>query len=321
MEASPRLLILLLALGFNQQAEAKFNHFSGLSERAIIQARNETTILLDDAVQHPNATGRWPIIGIDVSKPLLDHPTTEDYGHGNGWSIDIAVATNVSTEGVTNSNPSRILLKAPENAFADLNSTTNAINNYSVCAVTWFTNTWTLGEIKKLNEDVDGSCNGVISTECIKDLKQTLAGQPCSRTSSFTKPESCKDALSSFSAFQSNVTFNFTEEASHSSNSSFRLFGSYVPYNNKSDEANTRDIYDQALTNVYPVLLTYNYDDGQRQDNYSVFHCVRANNIVEGSRKPETFGSYRRNSAGRATGSLFSLVVGIFVSVVITDWL
>lgn len=203
MEASPRLLILLLALGFNQQAEAKFNRFSGLSERAIIQARNETTILLDDAVQHPNATGRWPIIGIDVSKPLLDHPTTEDYGHGNGWSIDIAVATNVSTEGVTNSNPSRILLKAPENAFEDLNSTTNAINNYSVCAVTWFTNSWTLGEIKKLNEDVDGSCNGVISTECIKDLKQTLAGQPCSRTSSFTKPESCKDALSSFSAFQS----------------------------------------------------------------------------------------------------------------------
>ncbi|KXH35195.1 hypothetical protein CSIM01_11149 [Colletotrichum simmondsii] len=270
-----------------------------------IQARqsNSTSINIRDAVAHPNATGKWPINGIDVTEPLLD-PPTDDYGPGNGWSINIAVATNISADDISTSisNPAVITLEGPENAFQGLNSTTNYTENYDICSFAWFENVWTVKELEKLQDDVNGTCNDVISEECIKETKEALVRQPCSTFRSFEKPKSCPQALSSPSSFRS---------------SSSHLFGIWGPYSNRS-EAGLRDAYDTALTNVYPVLLAYNYEDGETRTNYSVFRCIRANNIVNGSREPDSFGSNRRSSAGRVSWSKASAMISMLLSFSLT---
>ncbi|KAF4781628.1 hypothetical protein HER10_EVM0001352 [Colletotrichum scovillei] len=285
-----------------------------------IQARqsNSTSINIRDAVAHPNATGRWPINGIDVTEPLLD-PPTDDYGPGNGWSIDIAVATNISADDISTSvsNPAVITLEGPENAFQSLNSTTNYTENYDICSFAWFENVWTVKELEKLQDDVNGTCNGVISEDCIKETKEALVRQPCSTFRSFEKPKSCPQALSSPSSFRRNVTFDLHNGNSTNEGSSSHLFGIWGPYSNRS-EAGLRDAYDTALTNVYPVLLAYNYEDGETRTNHSVFRCIRANNIVDGSREPDSFGSNRRSSAGRVCWSKASAMISMLLSLSLT---
>ncbi|KAK1622833.1 hypothetical protein BDP81DRAFT_333384 [Colletotrichum phormii] len=252
---------------------------------------NSTNITIRDAVAHPNATGTWPINGIDVTKPLLD-PPSDDYGPGNGWSINIAIATNITADKISTSalNPAVITLEVPENAFQGVNSSTNYTENYDICSFAWFENVWTVEELEKLQDDVNGFCNGIISDECIKETKEVLGG---------------------------NVTFNMPNGTSTNEGSSSQLFGIWGPYSNRS-EAGLRDAYDTALTNVYPLLLTYTYEDGETRSNYSVFRCVHANNIVEGSREPGSFGSNRRSSAVRSSWSTCSAVVGMLLSFSLT---
>ncbi|OHE94884.1 hypothetical protein CORC01_09803 [Colletotrichum orchidophilum] len=284
-----------------------------------IQGRqsNSTSISIQDAVAHPNATGTWPINGIDVTKPLLD-PPSDDYGPGNGWSINIAVATNISWENDSTSvsNPAVITLEAPDNAFEGANSSTNYTENYQVCSFAWITNVWTIKDLEKFQDDVNGSCNGVISDECINDIKAALTGKPCSSFTSFDRPKSCHRALNNPSSFITNVTFNLPNGTSAAEGSSSHLFGNWPPYSNRSEVA-LRNAYDEALTNVYPVLLAYSYEDGENRSNYSVFRCIRANNIVEGSHKPDSFGDNRRSSAGRVSGSTTSAVTGMLLFSVI----
>ncbi|KAK1483010.1 hypothetical protein CABS01_02746 [Colletotrichum abscissum] len=244
-----KFLIGILATGLSFLATAD----SARIDRIQARQSNSTSINIRDAVAHPNATGTWPINGIDVTEPLLN-PPADDYGPGNGWSINIAVATNISADGISTSvsNPAVISLEGPENAFQGLNSTTNYTENYDICSFAWFENVWTVKELEKLQDDVNGTCNGVISEECIKETKEALVRQPCSTFRSFEKPKSCPQALSSPSSFRRNVTFDLPTGPSTNESSSSHLFGIWGPYSNRS-EAGLRDAYDTALTNVYPT--------------------------------------------------------------------
>ncbi|KAI3539708.1 hypothetical protein CSPX01_08664 [Colletotrichum filicis] len=252
-----KFLIGILATGLPFLATAD----SARIDRIQARQSNSTSINIRDAVANPNATGTWPINGIDVTEPLLN-PPADDYGPGNGWSINIAVATNISADGISTSvsNPAVITLEGPENAFQGLNSTTNYTENYDICSFAWFENVWTVKELEKLQDDVNGTCNGVISEECIKETKEALVRQPCSTFRSFEKPKSCPQALSSPSSFRRNVTFDLPNGTSTDESSSSHLFGIWGPYSNRS-EAGLHDAYDTALTNVYPVLLAYNYGE------------------------------------------------------------
>ncbi|KAK7450351.1 hypothetical protein Landi51_05422 [Colletotrichum acutatum] len=309
-----KLLIGILAASLSFLATAD----SARIDRIQARQSNFTRTNIRDAVAHPNATGRWPINGIDVTEPLLD-PPTDDYGPGNGWSINIAIATNISADDVSTSvsNPAVITLEGPENTFQGLNSSTNYTENYDICSFAWFENVWTVKELEKLQDDVNGTCNGVVSEDCIKEIKEALVRQPCRTFRSFEKPKNCPQALESPSSFRRNVTFDLPDGTSTNESSSSHLFGIWGPYSNRS-EAGLRDAYDTALTNVYPMLLAYTYEDGETRSNYSVFRCVRANNIVEGSREPDSFGSNRRSSAGRVSWSKASALISMLLSFSLT---
>ncbi|KAJ0163093.1 hypothetical protein CTA2_3531, partial [Colletotrichum tanaceti] len=150
---------------------------------------------IEDATRHPNATGSWPIHGIDVTKPMRD-PPSDEYGRGNGWTIDIAVATNITTDPGSRSNPQDLSLKAPANAFSETDLTANATEHYDVCSFMWWGNRWSTDDMEKLHQDADGSCNGVISESCIADLRETLLGASCSINGAYRSPESCPEHLS-----------------------------------------------------------------------------------------------------------------------------
>ncbi|KAK1977839.1 hypothetical protein LZ30DRAFT_801904 [Colletotrichum cereale] len=318
MSPTQKLLAFLLAANLGWHAEAGASHVPNGHGQAAIQVRqdNSSRTSIDDALKHPNATGTWPINGIDLTKPLVN-PPTDDSGPGNGWSIDIAVATNISKvfgSRPSVANPVRITLEGPGTVLEDASTTASVYDHYEVCSFTWYSNSWTVEELEKLQQDADGSCNGVVSEECVQGIRKGLAGKPCGQPSPSNIPDSCPSLIGPASssggrafAFQRSVT---------------NLFGSWGPYANTS-EADVRDVYDEAVTNVYPMLLTFNYDNGETRSNYSVFRCVRANNIAEGSRQPYGFGSRRKrkSSGARVSGTALAAVMGLLFSLSVASFL
>ncbi|KAK6209741.1 hypothetical protein QIS74_11325 [Colletotrichum tabaci] len=164
--------------------------------------------------------------------------------------------------------------------------------------------------MEKLHQDADGSCNGVIPESCIADLREKLPGASCSMPGAYKTPESCPEYLSPSFSITASMAFRANK-------STYHIGGNWGPYTNGSEEL-IREAYDQAVTNVYPVMLVYKYNDGEVQSNYTVFRCVRANQIAEGSRQPEAFGN-RRGSAGVVGVSMFSLFTGLVVSLMVTS--
>ncbi|KAK1963221.1 hypothetical protein LY78DRAFT_683443 [Colletotrichum sublineola] len=325
MVLSQKALAFLLALGLSRYARAGASHVPNGDRRPLqIRQDNSTRNPIDAALTHPNATGTWPINGIDLTKPLLN-PPTDDYGPGNGWSINIAVATNVSVEAAPGNprpiaNPVRITIEGPGNVLEDSSTTANVYNHYEVCSFTWFRNSWTVEEMEKLQRDVNGSCNGVVSEGCIQDIREGLEGKPCGDSSSLNKPESCQSLLGPAGLESETITINLPNAQSADKRSITNLFESRAPYANTS-EAGVRDVYNEAITNVYPMLLFFNYDNGETRSNYSVFRCIRANNVAEGSRQPDSFGSNRRSSAERASGAMLAAVMGLLFSVSVVSFL
>ncbi|KAL0929718.1 uncharacterized protein CTRU02_215361 [Colletotrichum truncatum] len=252
---------------------------------------------------------------------MLD-PPDDEYGKGNGWSINMAVATNITDPDDSNSVsfPSMITLQGPANPFANVNATEDDLKSYKICSFVWWTNGWSVQDLEKLHQDVDGSCNGVISADCIKDIRETSVDRVCTTVASFETPKSCHDVLRSPLPLSRDLTFKLSDKNMTQNGPSIDLFGGWGPYSNSSEDW-VRDTYDQALTNVYPVLLTYKYGNGETSTNHSVFRCVRANNIVAGSRTPDTFGRFRRSSGHRARWPVCSVVVALIFSVSITSFL
>ncbi|OBR14433.1 hypothetical protein CH63R_03159 [Colletotrichum higginsianum IMI 349063] len=268
---------------------------------------NDTNKSIDDAMRHPNATGSWPIHGVDVTKPLRD-PPSDEYGRGNGWTIDIAVATNITiTESESRFNIRELNLKVPDNAFSGTYQTVNATEHYDVCSCMWWGNRWSSDDMEKFQQNADGSCNGVIPESCIAYVRETLSGGLCNRPASYKTPEGCHALAPSFA-----VTASMVLRANKSTYGIGRNWGLYT------DGSEELAAYDHAVTNVFPVMLLYKYDDGEVRSNYTVFRCVRANQIAEGSRQPEAFGD-RRGSAGVFGVSMFSLFTGLVLCLMVTS--
>lgn len=190
-------LAILYLLSLVNGSYARKSQVSYLKPRTDTAVQNSSSILTESLL-NPNATGSWPIFGIDVSKPLSETPTNNEFGHGNGWSIDVVVAMNVSGGIVSNSNPSKISLESSDNPV----ERGNATDGYRICSYVWWQMSWTENKIKKLNDDNQGSCGGVIPQNCIDDLRETAAKVQCdsSLESSlygigFDIPASCIDSM------------------------------------------------------------------------------------------------------------------------------
>ncbi|KAK1691141.1 hypothetical protein BDP55DRAFT_318280 [Colletotrichum godetiae] len=273
-----------------------------------------------DSLSNPNATGSWPIFGIDLSKPPSEPPRNNEFGQGNGWSINVAVATNVSQGTMSNSNPSRISLDASDTPLAS----GNVSDGYRVCSYVWWQMGWTENEIKILHDDSEGSCGGVIPQNCIHDIRETAAKVQCDSSLEsplygigFNIPTSCSDSMAYTTAERKNLT---TELMSNGSDFSYTLFQSIAPYNVVGNDSDTREVYDYAVTQVWPVMLSYSYTEESGTSNYTVFRCVRANNITAGSRLPESFGN-RPSSWAQVESSFASLFVGLLVATIVSNWM
>ncbi|KAJ0149807.1 hypothetical protein CTA2_517 [Colletotrichum tanaceti] len=67
---------------------------------------------------------------------------------------------------------------APEDAFENPGSapTSSEDCDWTTCAVVWLGNRWSVEEVEQLHQDPDGSCNQVVTEECISGLSQQLLG-------------------------------------------------------------------------------------------------------------------------------------------------
>lgn len=191
-----RLIPYALMASLGVQAEAGEDSPPGLPP--LPDRTNRTSNNVRDAVVHANATGSWPFRGIDITKPM-DHPPDDEVGQGNGWSINIAVATNTTSNTGSSSqprgNPQYIYINAPEDAFENPDSASTSPEDWTTCAVVWLGNRWSVEEIEQLHQDPDGSCNEVISEECISGLREKLLGRGCWLWSG-ELPEGCPGAVS-----------------------------------------------------------------------------------------------------------------------------
>lgn len=213
---------------------------------------NDSTIV-PNAVKEPNATGSWPIVGIDLSKPLVNPPDSTLYGRGNGWSIEVKVATNRTNgdtpkeeperNAVWNINPVTIDLEGPKNAF----EAGNVSSNYSFCSYVWngISDPYTKKDLETLDEDTDGSCNGWISNMCIEDLKQAARTARCNSTSGdlIHKPDSCGKKIDPLSYLISKTVTLFSYE---------------LPSNTKCrelDEPDRGNSKQRHRSDIQPVLM------------------------------------------------------------------
>ena len=62
------------------------------------------------------------------------------------------------------------------------------------------------------------------------------------------------------------------------------------PYSFSNNTTDSLAAYDYAVTSIWPVLVNIYYKDDSSNMSFSDFRCLRAQNISEGSRKPETLG-------------------------------
>jgi hypothetical protein len=109
-----------------------------------------------------NATGSWPVTGFDVSRPF-------GAAAGNStWMINIVTAAGLTQPGSeTGSNPSRLTLQPPQNAFEN----SRLAPGWSVCSHVWYTDNWiTQDKAKKIKGDVNGTCTPVISSDCLSAI-------------------------------------------------------------------------------------------------------------------------------------------------------
>ncbi|OBR15092.1 hypothetical protein CH63R_00272 [Colletotrichum higginsianum IMI 349063] len=312
-----RLIPYALMVSLGAQAEAGEDSPPGLPP--LPDRTNRTSNNVRDAVVHANATGSWPFRGIDITKPM-DHPPDDEVGEGNGWSINIAVATNTTSNTGSSSqprgNPQYIYINAPEDAFENPDSASTSPEDWTTCAVVWLGNRWSVEEIEQLHQDPDGACNEVISEECISGLRQKLLDTGCWLWGG-ELPEGCPGAVSDVMVMTNTLEFSAEKH-------SYEVSASPGPHSNLT-EVGLRAAYDEALTKVFPMMLLYQYDDGEVKSDYTVFRCILASNVTEGSREPESFGEIRsglfgigESSARRNPSSASWLITGLAVCLAVS---
>ncbi|KAF9872058.1 hypothetical protein CkaCkLH20_10395 [Colletotrichum karsti] len=249
--------------------------------------------------KHPTATGSWPIYGIDISRPLTSTPDANAYGQGNGWSIDVAVTYNWTENPFSRSkNRYGVTLTAPEKPFEVLDAS-NSSAGYQMCNQVWFKTTWSAEQRKKLAEDVDGSCNGVIPDDCVRDLTQSLKDEGCG--DDVDRPASCDAVFQDAGVVRSDPVSSFANALDKAS-PSFKLAGASSDPTAESEHGELEQTYDEAVAQVFAVLLLWEYDDGENKSDYSVFRCVRATDVGAPS------------SSFRQTVSLGLVALGVLVA-------
>jgi len=133
---------------------------------------NITTIAWAQAMNNPNATGHFPIVGYDVSQPF---PTANPI---DGWSIDLNVTDNIPNVQDNNSiiAGASIRLNPPPSLIAQ---TSNGSATFRADASTWHMCVMTFFDLPQSTVDAgkndNGSCNSMFGEQCVLDIRSTWA--------------------------------------------------------------------------------------------------------------------------------------------------
>jgi len=126
----------------------------------------------NEALNDPDATGRYPIDGYDVSKPYPEEgilPPIE------GWSIDVNITADIPIPTIPDRFISGVNIRVSpptELISTDSNGTTTLkadMDEWKVCISYLALSSEAL---EKAKSD-DGSCSSIVSQECIQDLTNT----------------------------------------------------------------------------------------------------------------------------------------------------
>jgi hypothetical protein len=103
------------------------------------------------------------------------------------------------------------------------------------------------------------------------------------------------------------ITSDIQKGMQNDNGSSVNLFGATFPYHNARNETDVRRGYDMALTQIFPVFLTFHYEGDAATETVSSLNCIRANKLAEGSREP--------NISVRQTGTGYIIAPSIVLAV------
>lgn len=136
----------------------------------------------------PNATGSWPIKGVDLSRGWAGKDSLID----EGWELFTSYWAGLDNDGNGTYNPSRTWLRVPPDTF----SGDEVDENWAVCIYHVDNVRWSEEDAQKMwDEDDDGDCAGLVSQECIDDMIEIAesSGHECHMN--YPTPDSCDGIL------------------------------------------------------------------------------------------------------------------------------
>ncbi|KAF5618645.1 hypothetical protein F52700_12165 [Fusarium sp. NRRL 52700] len=169
-------------------------------------------------------------------------------------------------------------------------------------------------------DDADGSCEGVVSDECVEELENSIlpisTGGNCKVSTPLNLSDECKKHLTLYQLVQPrNITEgNCTiDKMPHLQvPDSYRVYGGSLSQGEAGGEYDEFDSYDMRVQQTIPIFTVVS--GGGISDRKMV--CVAPNKIVPGSRKPklELEETEDENTAARVggLGAVF-LTVGVMI--------
>ncbi|KAH6684822.1 hypothetical protein F5X68DRAFT_192001 [Plectosphaerella plurivora] len=262
----------------------------------------------ENFTQPPNATGQLSIPGVDLTKPWAGNDS-----FGDDWNIYAAAFAGLPGLDNTVAFPTNQWLRIPEDSFEG----DEIDNGWSICSYPFYNFKWFRGSLEEAQDDPDNDCAGAIPQQCIDELlarTNSLGGCDDDWDRASTSIDSCDDVtawgLSDFSVFpfndQRDIADVLGQRMSSDNGTAISLYGRLHPYAHTDNQTMRDEVYDTAISDVIPYIISYKYQTREKNESHSVFKCVRANNLADGSRVPEGVG--RVADGGNAVGVPIMLI-------------
>ncbi|KKY30614.1 hypothetical protein UCDDA912_g09472 [Diaporthe ampelina] len=214
----------------------------------------------------PDDAATFNITGYDVSADGT--PQSVD-----GWKLEAAVKGGVSLSDATNSSVNQDQVFQATTLYIQAPDDMNMDDSWKMCAVVYPG----LANSVDSSTALDGSCSGVLSTECVQALSVAAGGtnsngmDTSGNCTNFVLPARCTDAFPSDSVRTAAITINQTIL----DDKRFYAYGS-----EPTDSGNTTAAEEEARQNVWAVVTIFGHlsSSGTRSSTNVGVQCIRAIN-------------------------------------------